>query len=300
MAIKNRHNQSSTGFGFGDTIFRVESKEEQIAWLCEIIEKEIEKPDGEVDEDLVLECTEFLKELTSDEKIYTEEELEQKLQKIKEEAYAEQNDIESILPCGGAPLHKTPKKKRRVLFKAVAVIAAAFLLSFATLSIAAISQGYTISEFIKVNIEKIKGMGDGDRLEDGNVTLIKNGVSAKYDSVEEAIKEGGLDILYPTVLPDGVEIEQIVVTHEGDEKDYTISFFIRQGNFSFLVNSAPKVDTTLWKEVSIYEVGGNTYYIQKTNLGYHAVGHRNGFEYSIIFENYDGLIKVLNGLKGNE
>ena len=300
MAIKNRHNQSSTGFGVGDAIFRVKSKEEQIAWICAIIQREVEKEDGEVDEDLVLECTEFLEELTSDEKIYTEEELEQKLQKIKEEASAEQNDFGTILPCSGEPLYKNPKKKRRALFKVVAAIAATFLLSFATLSVAAISQGYTISEFITVNIEKIKGMCAGDRLEEGNVTLIKNGVSAKYASVEEAIKEGGLDILYPTVLPEGVKIEQIVVTHKGDESDYRITFATNTESFRYVINSIPQVNEDDRNDLDIYETNGMEYYIKATDNRYQATGYYEGFEYSVLCETYDELIKILNGMKGLE
>ena len=300
MAIKNRHNRFSTRFGVEDEIDRVKTKEEQIAWVCAMIEREAEKEDGEADEDLILECTAFLEELTSEKRAYTKEELEQKLQKIKKEASAEQNDFESILPCDGKTLHKSHKKKRRALFKVVAAIAATFLLSFATLSVAAISQGYTISEFITVNIEKIKGMCAGDRLEEGNVTLIKNGVSAKYASVEEAIKEGGLDILYPTVLPEGVEIEQIVVTHQGDERDYTIHFFANTEQFRFTINSKPKNTVDKWENGTVYEARGIVYYIQSADVRCQTVCYHGGLEYNIICENYDELIKVLNGLEGEK
>ena len=300
MAIKNRHNRFSTRFGVEDEIDRVKTKEEQIAWVCAMIEREAEKEDGEADEDLILECTAFLEELTSEKRAYTKEELEQKLQKIKKEASAEQNDFGTILPCDGKPLHKSHKKKRRALFKVVAAIAATFLLSFATLSVAAISQGYTISEFITVNIEKIKGMCAGDRLEEGNVTLIKNGVSAKYASVEEAIKEGGLDILYPAVLPEGVEIKQIVVTHQGDERDYTIQFLSNREDFGFSINSKPKADAFLWDDVTIYKAHGDSYYIKNTIIGYQAVGYCNDFEYSILCKTYEEIVEILDGLKGLE
>lgn len=296
MAMQSRHND----FYKDNKMFDSISKEQQIAWLNEIIQKEIEKADDEVDADLILECTEFLAELTSDEILYTEQELEQKLQQIKEKASTdEQNSVED-LPQKDATVFQNKPKKRRVILKVAAVLAATLVLFFATVSVVAISQGYSVSEFISMNIEKIKGMGAGDRLEGEKITLIKNGVSAEYGSVEEAIRKGDLNIMYPSVLPEGVKIQKILVTHQGDESNYTITFMTNVADFKYAINSKQKIHVEDWEEISTYETKENIFYIHMADNRYQAVCYIKGLEYNILCENYNELIQMLDGLKGME
>lgn len=296
MAMQNRHNDFYTD----NKLFENISKEQQIAWLTEIIQKEIEKPDDKVDADLLLECTKFLEELTSDETLYAEEGLELMLRQMKRRASAStSNSVEpAVKKDETAVANKT--KKRCIFLKVAGALAATLVLFFATVSVVAISQGYSVSEFICMNIEKIKGMGAGDRLEGEKITLIKNGVSAEYGSVEAAIKAENLNVLYPSVLPEGVKIQKIIVTYQGDESDCTITFVTNSKQLQILINTATKADIDSWQNRSIYETNRKTYYIRESGARYQAVCYDNGYEYNILCENYDELIQILDGLKGLE
>ena len=65
-----------------DNFFETASKEELIDFLIKKINSEVEKGDG-ADCDLIRECSDWLDELTQDEIVFTPEELERNLEKIK-------------------------------------------------------------------------------------------------------------------------------------------------------------------------------------------------------------------------
>ena len=65
MAIRDLRNRDSSDENILDEEFRKATKEQQIEWLCQIIQKEADKPEDQIDYDLIKECSDFLDELTA-------------------------------------------------------------------------------------------------------------------------------------------------------------------------------------------------------------------------------------------
>ena len=60
------------------------AREQKIEWLCQIIENETEKSDKQRDDDLILECSEYLDELSDPELVVSDKDIAAGLDKIKQ------------------------------------------------------------------------------------------------------------------------------------------------------------------------------------------------------------------------
>jgi len=59
------------------------SRDELIKWLYQLIDFELEKPEEETDQDLIMECSDYLEELQAGEDNLSPEEILSRLEKIK-------------------------------------------------------------------------------------------------------------------------------------------------------------------------------------------------------------------------
>ena len=59
------------------------TRKQKIQWLCQMIENEVDKPEGERDDFLLSECADYLRELSDKEAEATPEQKQRILQKIK-------------------------------------------------------------------------------------------------------------------------------------------------------------------------------------------------------------------------
>ena len=181
--------------------------DEQIrAWLFAIIDQELDKPEGQEDTELIRECSECEMYLSGSENTLTEAQYLAGLAKIKQHT---------------ASMNEKKAHKPRVWRRLPALLAAVLALIVLSAGAVAAASGSPAWEFITTNIQEILGMSPGDTLESDKVTLVKGDLVAEYDSVEEALKAGGFEgILYPTELPEGVKIERVVYTNDGEENNY--------------------------------------------------------------------------------
>ena len=288
MVQNDRHNMRTEKSKGNETM----TKEQQIAWLRQIIEYEIGRPAEEMDCDLIKECTAFLGELTCADRPFTDEEIEEKLRNLKGER-------EQAKPTAQILSAPRGKKGCKPWIKVIAVLAATFTVFFATLSIVAKARGYaSMREFVRVNARKIVGMDTGDRISEDGITIVKPTGSETYSSIEELVEKEALHILYPTNLPDGVKLTSVLQNDQGDDK-YSLFFqfsdetyMIRVTNYIMDVEADFRVNT-------LYVVNGIDFYI--TDIGdnkYHASCQYNGFKYTFQSKSYEELIKLLNNMEG--
>lgn len=82
MAPQDHHNNncSATAPAIDD---HLSNKKRLISELYQIIENEVVKTESQIDFDLIMECSEFIEELTNDKVWHTYEELQEKLKTIK-------------------------------------------------------------------------------------------------------------------------------------------------------------------------------------------------------------------------
>ena len=64
-------------------------REELIEWLYQLIDCELEKPEEETDQDLIMECSDYLEELQAGEDNLSPEEIRFRLERIKAQVVRE-------------------------------------------------------------------------------------------------------------------------------------------------------------------------------------------------------------------
>lgn len=136
----------------------------------------------------------------------------------------------------------------------------------------------------------------GESIDIGNMTLIRsNGESVKYDSLEKVIKAEGLDIYYPTWLPDGVRIESVYVneTAEGREVLFMfdsdlVSMSIECGNQSDMNLVGSDYTKNNFCGIEVYSLNFENAIFSKFDL--------EGNLYSIVVSDLETLEKMVNSL----
>ena len=264
------------------------TKEQKIQWLCQMIDNETDKPEDEMDFALIDECSAYLRELSDKAAEATKEQKQRILQQIKAHHNQTVKHVAKVL----RPSWKTARK-------AVAIAIAAVLLLALTLSVIAKVKGYSSAwEYVKENIQKIIGLDAGDRVNDEGITLVKTDGVVAYKSIEELLQKEGLDILYPTELPDGVQITKISQQIVSEEEVIYCYRFTDQ-SLSIAVSTASK----LWSgDLEKYERIENdvmlAYLLEKDDGSHQIVAYDGKYEYLICGTENDVLIKILNNMKG--
>ena len=263
------------------------TKEQKIQWLCQIIDNETDKPEDEIDFALIGECSAYLRELSDKAAEATKEQKQRILQQIK----ARHNQTATKSAKVLRPSWKTARK-------AVGIAIAAVLLLTLTLSVIAKVNGYSSAwEYVTKNLQKIAGLNAGDRVNDEGITLIKNDGVVAYKSIEELLESEGLDIMYPSELPEGIHVtkilEQII-----SEEHIIYCYQFTDENLFVLASTKQEIfleNSEKYESISTEEM---MFCVEKAEEGgYQAVGYDGEYEYRIYCNDYDVLIKILNGMR---
>ena len=266
------------------------TKEQKIQWLCQIIDNETDKPEDEIDFALIGECSAYLRELSDKATEATKEQKQRILQQIK--ARHNQTATKSA---------KVLRPKWRKMGKIVAIAATVAAILLSTLTVLAKVNGYSNAwEYVKENIQRITGMDAGDRVNEGEILLIKTDGVVTYTSIEELIEHENFDIFYPTQLPEGVSLTNIIQQVVSEEEIIYCYQFTDQ-TISVAVSTVSKISTDDLEGYELHVTENMEFYIEKAPDDiYQAVAHDGKYEYLICCQNYDVLIKILNGMKGIE
>lgn len=274
-----------------DSSSKPHNNEQQIKQLFGIIDTELNKPEAEADQDLIKECSDYIGELMPDDELHSEQELLLKLDQVKAMAEASSADESR---------HSAKKgKAKRIVWKAVAILAATMVVMFATLSVAAIKNGYNSAwEYLDAKISEVLDMKFYESTTENGITFIRNGKSKKYDSIEELLNKEDLIIMYPTVLPDKIHIKKILIVPR-DESRYTIAFHLSSNDISISITNYYQKDISDSPNHSNYisSDGHNFVIIPKENGIYQAMCQYNGFEYIIQAPSTDWLILIIENIK---
>lgn len=191
-----------------------------------------------------------------------------------------------------------PKKRNRIFAKIAISFASVCFVLFSSFSVMALAMGgYSKAwSYISTHVHEILHMSEKKKTVDG-IEIIKNDYTQKYETIEELLREENLDILYPSSLPDGYQIENIVLKNLDDKSEYIFSF--NNSNISFYVTNYFSIDIEKLEYSENYKVSDADFYItQLPDNVFQAITHTNEMEYTIICSNYDELIFILSNMKG--
>lgn len=265
------------------------SAEDIRKWLFAIIDAELDKAPEDRDYDLIAECSEFEAELPGADIELSESEYVAGLERIKAKTPATEHKETKILE---------PKKKTKKTVRVVAILAASIAVLMLSLTVAASVQGKTIWQFVSDNVKIMLGMDTGDKLEDEDITLVKNGELINCTSIADAVKLIDENMLYPTYLPEGVKIEKIVATNVDAESQLKIFYVSNYSKLSIMIDTDIDSDYADWNNATVYSDSIVDFYIINTVDGdYQAVGIYENLRYIIKYSAYSELIDILDGIK---
>lgn len=270
--------------------------EKLISDLYQIIENEVVKPTDQIDYDLVMECSNFIEEITSNQVWHTSEELQTRLETfLKNITSLNQNSANNTPEL--IYTHKSKRRRNRLWFKVVSSIAAVFIVVFCAISMVAASEGYDSTwAFITSHIEVILNMNPGDTLAENSVEIVKHSGTHTYPSIKELLRAEGYSVFYPSILPNDIIIKKVIQNDEEKGKT-TLVFLTNSDDFSFSICNYLQKPQESWKNYETLETDSMTFFVSALPEGmYQAVAQKGGYEYYIVYNNYDELLNILNSM----
>lgn len=247
--------------------------------LMAIILLETSKDYKKMDSDLVTECVDFLMELEGKQKL-TKAEIEQRVNEI---------------PFKGKVTAIGSYTKKRLRAKRLAVIAAILAVIIALFGIIAIASGNTFGELFRQMGTSIYELLEGGSMERDNITLIKPDETKTYSSIEELVESEGIEILYPTWLPENEKIVKVWYMIEEELERYLLQCDNPFHSIEIKVNqdlSEKLKSNCANKEIAGYSV----YYIETTQYIQANFVHKSN-RYAVQSDTEDNLFKIIENLK---
>ena len=228
--------------------------------------------DGASDASLLLECAEILDNANHGE----------------EAAQKSQAFLKNVLDEMCA--EKSPKKKKRSRWKTVAIIAAVLLISVFGITALADTMGFNILSYLGI----IADMKPGDTVDVDGITLEYLDKEKTYASVEELIYREKLEIMYPTVLPEGVSIQSVEI-YNLDSGGKRIDFKTGNPNTVIIVDTKMTTQDD-YSHLEKHTVGNHDFYLFEEDL-YYAICYEAESYYSIGASSKENLILIIDNMK---
>lgn len=247
--------------------------------LMAIILLETAKDYKEMDSDLVTECVDFLMEFEGKQRL-SKAEIEQRVKDI---------------PFKGRVTAISSYAKKRLRAKRLAVVAAVLALIVALFGIISIASGDTVSEFFRKMGNSIHHLFDGGSKAYGDITLHKSNETKTFSSIEEFAESEGMDILYPTWLPEEEKIVNIWYIVDGEMQKYLMQCNNPTYSLDIKINTDLQEDfISNCKEKEV--AGFSVYYIDDSQYIQANFTYKNCV-YAVKSDTEDNLFKIIENLK---
>ncbi len=235
---------------------------------------------GKGDVELICRCSDLLDK--TDPIPMTDDEFMNIIEKSKKEHI--------VIADENAKSHNVPKK--RFIFKRVALTAAVILILMTSSFAVAGAFGFDICKYISEVVREAVGTESNA---DG-FTFYNNGETKKYSSIEEMTESENLNILYPTKLPDGVNIKKIqAIQLQNNNK--LLQIFTNDVNVNISIELEGKPLTS--SSDDIIEHQGTKFYLEYEEIYSASCFHKNN-KYYISATTKDDLILIIENLKEKE
>lgn len=261
-----------------DVVRRIKSGEVELSsldvkTLQQIMEYETDRlaTDSESDTELLKRCADIISE--------------------REPVLLSQEDFMSVIRGVDKKLCQSGNPKRSI--KRTATVAATVSLLIAACVLSAVTFGFSEKSFLKLFVKEPYGISadvDGEE-------YIVGGSTKTYASVEDAIKNEGVDVVFPSAFPKGVYVKKVVV--ENAKPDKKLFVVTNNDNIRLYVELGVNAVVDNADGLIKHNANGFSFYIfpvEKPQLHCASFFHNNN-TYYLYADNYDDLIFILNSIK---
>lgn len=256
-------------------------KENIYRYLNQIIDRELDKP--EPDMELVDECNALLDDIDQGKYDPNPDVKSRQLQELYLEYHKKHNRNKVI----------QFRSKWTKLVPAACVI---LMLVGVPITVAAVN-GISPRDLIAQLGNKILSWNVGETVEFEGISLIRNGESIKYDSIEDCVKKENLDIYYTSWLPDGVYIDSVVAMTTEDYEELIVIYSDESITFSVVEGSSVNYKDGNQITDNQIVIHDSIAYYRTFNDMYMAEIVLENKVYTISAPNYEDMLGILNGLK---
>ena len=249
-------------------------RQDMIRFLGDVISTEMEKPDGGIDMELVMECEEYLAELLSDVK-FPDKQMKRNIAKIKSKTRHTERPF--------ALVFRMPYMRKIVAAACVAVILAG----------GAITTSAFAPSFWDL-VRCVLNLDFGTSVDDGGVTYMYYGERTKFKNIEEWVESENLDILYPHDLPEHLKIKTIVSIDE-ESNVYTIALTDDRTTIDINFGEIDISTLSAKSEVFINSHNITSYVLVNEEIIVSTTVH-NGWTYYITANTMDDMKTILENL----
>ena len=250
-----------------------------------LLNEEISKPLGEMSSEAVDNYIKILLHLQDKHVELSSEFIDEQVRKIFHKE-------ESAAPETAKTTQKQYKKNK------IWLVAACIAILVALFSIISVAYDWSVFDFLTEKFGSVHSAPVGEKQEFNGVTVFVNGKNTNYKSIEAALKAEKIDILYPTVLPDNINVTEIIFSEDID----TNGVFFRFNNTELFIEvfsnkqltAATKKDAT-----EVQEINSITCYIcEMPDINSYQINFEyNGDIYAFNHSNRELLVEIIENLE---
>lgn len=185
--------------------------------------------------------------------------------------------------------NKHERPTRRIILRRFAIVAAAIITIFATTTLVAAAFGVNIFEYLAIVARQPKG----SKIDVDKFTFHHNNETRKYSSIEQMIEEEDLNIMYPTVFPEGITMKDISYNVQTDG-NACVQFVTNdiETNVQIVLSENQIIED----DIETTEIEGTIYRIQKgdfVSVSYYL----NNNTYYISAKSLDDAFLIIENMK---
>ena len=251
--------------------------------LNDIIEHETDKPEDQMDCDLIAQCSDMLIKINGENKVASSVMTDQ-ISQIKEK------NRKIIAQKNKAHL------KRQILKIAAAAFAAVLILA-APITVKAAIEKRNPFDVLREYGMSLFDIPDNGVLEVDGITFEKDNIISVYSDIESLLSDNDINILYPTWLPEGVYINAISVKNNSVCEN--ISFEFSSDMITYWVGLSDIYGDIAGSDCETLDIDQNVFYLYhgENDNKIHAMSTIDGYSYSASSDDRDTLILFLKGLE---
>lgn len=265
----------------------IQDKRKLIEFFQFLLNKEIDKPLGEMNSEAVDNYIKILLHLQDNHIELSSEFINEQVRKI-----FPKEDTTTVIP------DTVKTKKNYFNKKKVWLVAACIAILVALFSVISVANDWNVFDFLTEKFGSVHSSPIEEELDFNGVTVIVNGKTTTYSNIEDALKSEEIDILYPTNLPDGIKVTNITFHKNTDAKEVFFEFNDPELFMEVLHNETLTKDT---KEVAteVQETDHYTCYIYEMAdiNSYQIIFEHNGNTYTLSHRDKKLLVEIIGNLE---